>query len=233
MWDIYGTLVAAERGDLDSLVRREAELRTAFERTVHNFSLNISPAHLHREFLRLIAETRTDKQAAGVAYPEVRIEEIWMRLLDEARPSSPLTPSFAQEAALFFERHANPKQLMPDALPTLLALQQRGLRQGIVSNAQFYTAIELNELLRGRYPTLFDPQLVFFSFDLGVAKPDLAGFRRADEVLFSDGIAPAECLVVGDSSTHDIAPARQVGFEAVLFGPTGDIQYLPQLLERV
>jgi putative hydrolase of the HAD superfamily len=233
LWDVYGTLIAAECGDLDSLVRREVELRVAFERTVHNFSLNISPAHLHREFLRLIAEMRTDKQAAGVVYPEVRIEEIWLSLLDEARLSLPLTTSFAQEVALYFERHANPKQLMPDALPTLLALQQRGLRQGIVSNAQFYTAIELNELLAGRYPALFDPQLVFFSCDLGIAKPDLTGFRRAAAVLLSDGITPAECVVVGDSATHDITPARQVGFEAVQFSPTGDIQRLPQLLERV
>ena len=53
-WDVYGTLLTAHRGNLDSLFQREAELRLAFERTVRNFNLNIVPARLHDLFLRRI-----------------------------------------------------------------------------------------------------------------------------------------------------------------------------------
>ena len=46
-WDVYGTLLTAHSGSLDSLFKREAELRLAFERTVRNFNLHAVPARLH------------------------------------------------------------------------------------------------------------------------------------------------------------------------------------------
>jgi putative hydrolase of the HAD superfamily len=217
LWDVYGTLLAAQRGDLDALVRRERELTAAFAQTIHEFQLQADAATLCRDFLAAIAARRS----AGGPHSEVRIEDIWQQIAPTAPP---------RDIALFFERHANPKQPMPGAQKTLVALKERGLRQGIVSNAQFYTRIELAELLGEE---LFDSSLIFLSCELGVAKPDLTAFRRAVEVLARDGIAPAECLVVGDSPDNDITPARQVGFNAILFGPTGDIQQLPQLLERL
>jgi putative hydrolase of the HAD superfamily len=220
-WDVYGTLLAAQRGDLDSLLRRAGELRAAFADTIRHFALPAAAELLHRDFLAGITSMRAAKVAAGVAHPEIRIEELWAALL----PGCP-----ARAVALYFERQANPKQLMPGARETLAALQKRGCRQGIISNAQFYTPIELRELLGEDF---FDPALTFFSCDLGVAKPDLTGFRLVTGVLARDGITPAECLFVGDSPGNDIAPARQAGFQAVLFGPTGDIQQLPQLLERL
>jgi putative hydrolase of the HAD superfamily len=131
---------------------------------------------------------------------------------------------------LYFERQANPKQPMPGAKETLLSLKQRGLRQGILSNAQFYTRIELSEFFGD---DIFDPALMFLSCDLGVAKPNPTGFQLLTAALAHAGIAPVECLFVGDSPVNDIAPARQAGFQAILFGPDGDIQQLPQLLERL
>ncbi|MBM3858212.1 MAG: HAD-IA family hydrolase [Verrucomicrobia bacterium] len=215
LWDVYGTLLAAPRGDLDSLVRRENELRAAFEQTAREFHLDPPAEQLHRNFLTAIAAHRPD----GVAHPEIRIEEVWQEIAPHAPP---------REIALYFERQANPKQPMPGARTTTLALRERGLRQGIISNAQFYTRIELSELIGDN---IFDPALTFLSCDLGVAKPDLAAFQRAAQILARDGIAPAECLFVGDSPVNDIAPARQTGFHALLFGPGGDIQQLPQVLE--
>jgi len=220
-WDVYGTLLTAQRGDLDSLVRRAPELTAAFAQTIREFRLSLSAEVLCHDFLSAIAAQRAAKLAAGIAHPEIRIEEIWGQLA----PSGP-----ARDIALYFERKANPKQLAPGTRKTLDALKERGLRQGIISNAQFYTLIELSELLGGGF---FDPALTFLSCDLGVAKPDLTAFHRAVETLARDEIRPAECLYVGDSPANDIAPAQQVGFRTLLIGPTGDIQQLPQLLERL
>jgi putative hydrolase of the HAD superfamily len=220
-WDVYGTLLASQRGDLDSLVRRAPELTAAFAQTIREFRVNHSAAVLCRDFLAAIATQRAAKLAAGIAHPEIRIEDIWQQLVPTAPP---------RDIALYFERKANPKQLVPGARETLDALKRAGLRQGIISNAQFYTLIELSELLGGDF---FDPALIFLSCDLGVAKPDVTAFRRAVETLARDRITPAECLIVGDSPVNDIAPAQQVGFRALLIGPTGDIQQLPQLLERL
>jgi len=225
-WDVYGTLVAAERGDLDSLIRREAELRPVFERTVKNFGLGITPGRLHVLFVGGIRAAHKAGIAAGVPHPEVRIDEIWFKLLEECALERPSTINFAREVALFFERQANPKQFQPRAFEVLTALKQRGLRQGIISNAQFYTPIELSELLRDAsagairtYESVFDPRLVVFSFELGVAKPDLIPFRRAVAALTRDNIMPDDCVFVGDSPIHDVAPARQLGFRTVLYAP--------------
>src|ERR1043166_420909 len=241
-WDIYGTLVAGERGDLDSLVKRHAELLPVFEQTVRNFSLPMSSEALHEHFIAAIKSERERRIAGGVEHPEGRIEEIWWKLLDNA------TLNQAREVALFFERHANPKQFRPGAFETLITLKQRGVRQGIISNAQFYTPIELSELLREEsacaictYESIFDPALVVFSFELEVAKPDLAPFRRIVEVLTRDNIMPDDCVFVGDSPANDIAPAQHLGFRTVLYAPEGTsmlpakpdlvIHNLAQLLE--
>lgn len=225
-WDVYGTLVAAPRGNLDSLLQREAELLGVFERTVKNFGLAVVPARLHDLFLRGIQAEREARVAQGVAHPEVRIDEIWFKLLEKFQPEEPPTINFAREVALFFQRQANPTQLQPHAFDVLNTLGQRGLRHGIISNAQFYTPIELSALLREEsacavctYESMFDPLLVFFSFDLGVAKPDLAIFGRAVEALTRENVMPDDCVFVGNSLVNDIAPAQHIGFRTVLFAP--------------
>ncbi|HUJ09651.1 MAG TPA: HAD family hydrolase [Verrucomicrobiae bacterium] len=225
-WDVYGTLIAAERGDLDSLIRREAELRTSFERTVKNFGLSISPARLHDLFLRSIEAEREARRAEGIMHPEVRVDEIWFKMLEKLQPDASLTVNFAREVALFFERQANPKQWQPRAYEVLTTLQNRRFRQGILSNAQFYTPIELSALLRHEsagaictYESVFDPRLVFFSFEMGVAKPDPAAFRPAVEALTRENLVPDSCVFIGDSLVNDIAPAEHLGFRTVLYAP--------------
>ncbi|MCG3148529.1 MAG: hypothetical protein PCFJNLEI_01973 [Verrucomicrobiae bacterium] len=210
-WDVYGTLLAAQRGDLESLLRRHAELTEIFAVTARQFA---APATLDR-FLAIIAAQR-DRRA--VAHPEIRIEEVWQELLAGA------TLDDACAAAWDFERRANPKQPMPEAAATLAELHRRGHRQGIISNAQFYTRRELAELL----PAVFDPELIFLSCDLGVAKPAPTAFQLARAK-----VHPAPCLMIGDSLANDIVPSRQLGFTALHYAPTGDIQRLSQVLERV
>lgn len=217
LWDVYGTLLQAPRGDLDSLVRRRAELLAAFEQTAREFQLDLSPEQLCQRFLDGIASARSRLSR----HPEIRIEEVWLQLTPQIAP---------RRIAFYFEQQANPKRPMPGARETVLRARERGLRQGIVSNAQFYTRIELSELIGDN---IFDPDLMFLSCDLGVAKPDLTAFRLAAETLARSGIQPSECLYVGDSLENDIRPARAVGFEALLFGPNGDLQELSQLLERL
>jgi putative hydrolase of the HAD superfamily len=225
-WDVYGTLIVSRRGDLDALLRRQAELQSAFDRTVRNFSLRADPIRLHELFLRDIEAEREMRIAEGVAHPEVRVDEIWFKLLENIEADEPPTLSLAREVALFFERQANPKELQFRALDVLTTLKKRGLRHGIISNGQFYTPIELSDLLgeesRGAirgYESLFDTPLVFFSFALGVAKPDTTAFQRAIAVLTKDNIMPDDCVMIGNSLVHDVAPAQHLGFRTVLFAP--------------
>ena len=224
-WDVYDTLITAHRGDLDSLLKREAELGMAFERTVKNFSLRAVPARLHELFLRGIGAEREMRIAEGIAHPEVRVDEIWFKILERFQAEPP-TMSFAREVALYFDRQANPKELQFRALEVLTTLKKRGLRHWIISNGQFYTPIELSDLLREEsggairtYESLFDARLVFFSYELGVAKPGLTLFQRAVGALTKDNIMPDDCVMIGNSLANDVAPALHMGFRTVLFAP--------------
>jgi len=238
-WDVYGTLIAARGGDLDSLLQRQGELRSAFERTIHNFGLNAGPARLHDLFIRGIEAEREARASEGIDHPEVRIDEIWFKLLEKFHPERPVTISLAREVALFFERQANPKEFRPRAFDVLTTLKKRGFRQGIISNAQFYTPIELSELLHEEsagairtYESIFDPPLVLFSYELGVAKPNPAAFHRAVEALTRDNIMPDDCVFVGNSVDKDIVPAQHIGFRTVLVAsePVGDPTPKPDLV---
>src|SRR5271170_7274612 len=98
-WDVYNTLVIARRGDLDALLKREAELRMAFDRTVRNFSLRATSVRLQELFLRGIQAERDMRIEEGVAHPEVRIDEIWFKMLEKFQSDEPATMSLAREVA--------------------------------------------------------------------------------------------------------------------------------------
>ncbi len=104
----------------------------------------------------------------------------------------------------------------------LLDLYRRGVRQGIISNAQFYTPVTVDLLLRQKlgdqYPgfdKLFDPRLVFFSYQLGRAKPDSFIYEKAIKALKKLGIAPHEAVYVGNDMYKDIWGAQRLGFKTI------------------
>jgi putative hydrolase of the HAD superfamily len=97
--------------------------------------------------------------------------------------------------------------LRPDAVPVLVGLRERGLRTAVVSDCWY----ELPELL----PELpVDPLLDarVFSVRVGRCKPHPALFLEACGRL---GVAPAECLYVGDGGSQELTGATAVGMHAV------------------
>lgn len=239
LWDVYGTLVTSRVGDLQAMIARADELATAFEPVIEMFSLasgfsRLVPgqpaAHALRDlYIGSIASEHKRRHSEGAQFPEVRIEEIWRGILQriaEADPNRPPSPTLdrAREVSLFFEQQANPRSLYPNVADTLLELRRRGVRIGIISNAQFYTHIQLNEMLREQsrgaiagLSTVFDERLLLWSCDFGVAKPDPAMFRHAFEILQGDNVAADECMYVGNDMLHDVWLAREHGMAAVLF----------------
>jgi len=98
--------------------------------------------------------------------------------------------------------------LLPDVLPTLDALQERGLRLAVVSNWDYELPVEFERLgVAERF------EAVAVSASLGVGKPDPAIFRWALERL---GAGPEEALHCGDHPEKDCAGARAAGIEALL-----------------
>ena len=272
IWDVYGTLMALSVGDLESTLAKKKTMSGAFRRTIREFGLyefldDDPPEALMDLYIGEIKKTHRRKHARGVFSPEVKIERIWLRILKklEAKGYKPIADGeeigldLALRVAYFFDDAYQTKALYPGAQETLEGVRRLGLRQGIISNAQFYTPIALNMLLRRKKSEradpmrrLFDRRLVYFSYRLGVSKPNPLAFERAKVRLHAMGIEPDRVLYVGNDVLNDMLAARAAGFRGVLFAgdreslnlrkdrpecagfrPDAVIKSLPQLLEII
>jgi len=240
LWDVYGTLLGVDVGDLE----RSCLIRQPIEATavtvINEFSLeqslrllypNMPPAiALSSRYLELIAESHRRSQAQGVEYPEVVIEEIWKTILLQCqqvgyRPdeSEPVLDT-AFRMAYFFDVALQRNYLYKGIEKVLLALKNAGIRQGVISNAQFYTPWQMRRLLRkqlGRrdleLDEFFEEPLMLFSYELGYSKPNPGAFVRAINILKRQGIGAEEILYVGNDMLNDVWGAWRHGMKTVLF----------------
>ena len=97
--------------------------------------------------------------------------------------------------------------LHPGILPMLWALRERGIRIGLITNCFSEEA----ELIRESrlYPYFDAPCL---SWEEGTRKPDPAIYRTC---LGRLGIAPEECLYVGDGGSFELETAQSLGLRAL------------------
>jgi len=102
-------------------------------------------------------------------------------------------------------------ELYEDALPTLDALRERGLRLGLLSN----TARDMDEFV-AHHGLAVDA--VLSSRTHGKTKPHETIFLRMLELL---GVAAAEAMMVGDTVDDDVEGALAVGMRAVLVDREG------------
>jgi putative hydrolase of the HAD superfamily len=97
--------------------------------------------------------------------------------------------------------------LRPEVVPVLRALRQRGLRTAVVSDCWYELPLLLPDL--PAFP-LLDAHV--YSVRVGRCKPDPAMYLAACDRL---GVAPEECLYVGDGGSQELSGARATGMSAV------------------
>jgi HAD superfamily hydrolase (TIGR01549 family) len=113
-----------------------------------------------------------------------------------------------------------PVDLYPDALSSIDRLREAGYRLAVIANQPAARSEELRALGVGA-------EVIAMSDEMGVAKPDLAFFSRALELM--GGPPPGEVAYVGDRVDNDVLPAMAAGLRSVWVrrGPWGIIQRLP------
>lgn len=212
VFDIYGTLMISAAGDI-SLVQENAS-QNAME------AAGVSDPNAATRYHELIAEhqSRSDKE-----FPEVEIRDVWRDLVGESQD--------VESTAVKYEVHANPVWPMPNCAAVLEALRERGLKLGIVSNAQFYTRHLFPAFLGGELEELgFDPELMVFSYQELQGKPSRALYQKLATNLKAQGIEPSETLYVGNDMKKDIWPAGLEGFQTALFaGDQRSLRLHPEL----
>jgi putative hydrolase of the HAD superfamily len=114
---------------------------------------------------------------------------------------------------------------MPGVENLLEHCRYNGIALGIISNAQFFTPCLFEWLLQATPVQLgFDAELIWYSWRHGCAKPSPTLFEMAANMVAARGIEPQQTAFIGNDMRNDIRPARQVGFQTILFA--GDARSL-------
>ena len=212
VFDIYGTLIISGSGDIS--LASKGDRTPALRAAVGIEELTATAEDLHVA----IKAAQDVRRADGITYPEVEIREVWAQFLQEQTPNRAWTPAEIERVAVDYECRVNPVWPMPDLAETLTALAARGLKLGIVSNAQFYTPLMFEAFLGRTLDELgFAPDLQVYSFAEREGKPSTALYAKLAERLATVDLTPAETLYIGNDLRNDVWPAQQVGFKTVLF----------------
>ncbi|GAA5483093.1 HAD family hydrolase [Haloferula sargassicola] len=199
LFDVYGTLLDgprhSDRGPRMAEVARRFGLR-------HDFDLAAA-------FDEAVAASH---RASDDPFPEIDVREIWSSIFPDLGDPGSL--------ALEMEEAVHPVDRLAEGTRLLARAAGLGLHLGIVSNAQTYT----RQLMARHFPECwprFRGDLLAFSYEHRISKPDPRLFQCATAPLFDEGILPREILMIGDSLENDIVPARALGLRALhLPGPT-------------
>jgi putative hydrolase of the HAD superfamily len=217
LFDIYGTLFISGSGDVQVAEKRVTNKR--FASLLKRYGADFDADEAKKRFFHEIEQRHAKLRRSGVAFPEVEIDRVWMRILS----LHDLTT--AREFATEYEMMFNPVWPMPFLRTLLKRLREKNIVMGIISNAQFFTTLLFEHFLGSNMRDLgFNETLLFYSFEHGCAKPSPALFEMASERLKDMGIAPHATVYAGNDMLNDIYPAHRVGFQTALFA--GDLRSL-------
>jgi len=242
IFDVYGTLFNYWRPEFAMDATRNVALLEAFRKTVFYFGmgpylLEMDPgtpaektlSDLYHGLITLKQNLLIEK---AVEFPEVRIEEVWTAILlmlkrrgyDFTQKDLGTEIQLAQCIAYYYNFFVFNRGLYPGVSDALRALKKSNMHLGIVSNAQFYTPIDLTLFLRDQTADeiddlgeLFDTDLIFYSFEYGAAKPSQVLFRKLFDALYEYQVLPSQTVFVGNDLAADIKPAKEAGMKTALF----------------
>jgi len=229
VFDIYGTLLMSDSGDLYSKHIRGKIVKRALALSGIQIPGNKAETVIKKilpSYLELIEEEHRFNWSIGIGFPEVDIRGIWRKIfvtLGISNYNGMVKEIDMLRFATAFECCSNPVWPMEGLKEILQFLGERKLLLGIISNAQFYTPILMNYFLSGKYTTSekidgFIDEAVIFSYNFLRAKPDPVLFNYCISALHKKkSIKPENILYVGNDMLSDISAARSAGMRTCLF----------------
>ncbi len=214
IFDIYGTLLKTGSGDLDESLEDEDVLLRSFSKVKEKYDIDAGAEELLELFETSIDKVHQEKENKGIEHPEVDIKEIWGMILDKT--------GYEYDEELLFEiaydhNHFNGEHTLYKDAERMLKELSRKVKLGIISNAQFYTLIDMDNLLDEGLDDYFDEDIMLFSYKIGFSKPNVKVFQMLREKLKEKGIAAEETIYVGNDMLKDIDTSKKAGFKACLF----------------
>ncbi len=211
VFDIYGTLIISAAGDIS--LAGEASPDSAMDAALEHAGISLDAASGLELYRQIIEEHQAGSLAAGISHPEVEIREVWKEFVSKFGKGE-MSSAKIEEIAIVYECAANPVWPMPELKSVLEGLRAKGLKLGIVSNAQFYTKYMFPAFLGNTLEELgFDKDLMIYSYKMREGKPS----RRLYAELAGKGVSPENTLYIGNDMLKDVWPSSEEGFRTVLF----------------
>jgi len=211
LFDVYGTLFISRSGDI-GMAKKTSPKMEKLENLLQQYGIKKNPQSVLNRFYAAIENQHELLKKKGVDFPEVEIDQIWMRVLETNDIER------VRAFAVTFELIANPVYPMPNLETMLSVCRDSNIVMGIISNAQFYTPYLFNWFLGSPPEDLgFHPDLILYSYKFGYAKPSTFMFQVAAERLKHMDMPLRSALYIGNDMLNDIYPAKQAGFKTALF----------------
>ncbi len=211
LFDIYGTLFISSSGDI-SIARKQSVQQEKLTALLKKYAISCTPQALVKDFFNAIEEKHKELKEKGIDFPEVEIDRIWCKILNN--DDMDVIKAFAIE----YELIVNPVYPMPHLEEMLKTLRDKGLLMGIISNAQFFTP-ELFHYFLGSYPENigFNKDLIYYSYKYRHAKPSSFLYQLAVKEIEKSGMSVHSVIYVGNDMLKDIYAAQKAGFQTALF----------------
>ena len=215
VFDLYGTLIDVRTDEWKpSLWKRMAALYAVY-------GAEYRWAELREAYFRAVGEAEDALRARGAVWPEIRLEDVFFRLLTDRTGSASGVPDpdtwLRLIANVFRVLSRERLRLYPGTLPALDALRQGGCRLFLLSNAQ--AAFTGPELAACGLTSYFEG--LYLSSDFGVKKPEGAFLRR---LLEDHALDPDETVMIGNDAASDMAVADACGLDSVLLNTAGETE---------
>lgn len=237
-WDLYGTLLRITDGDLLFDHPQTIRMEVAMEKTIHEFNMWNSMIRrpgkpsdgLLPKYLNVVHDLQLTSGNQKGDIPEIDATLVWRKLIDlmnkkEYRYDESFygdTEALTEKIAYFFHSALQGIEAAPGALMTLSAIQEAGLRQAALANAQRFTLVQLTRALRAQGPVpdirLFFPDtLNTLSHEWGIRKPSVSLYAQSIFRFTKLGIEPDQILHIGTRMQDDLATAKSCGLKTVLY----------------
>jgi putative hydrolase of the HAD superfamily len=197
IFDLYGTLADIHTEESDAVWGKTAIFFGFYGATYTGETLKAA----------FLAAMQQRQVAAGQNYecfPDIPFEQVMAQLFREKGVQAQAEDLGFRAAQLFRISSMEYIRLYPYVMEALETLRKRGYRLWLLSNAQrVFTAYELRHL---GLDDQFDG--IYISSDHGCRKPDS---RFLGALLQEQGLAPENCMMIGNDRETDIAGAKKAG----------------------
>jgi FMN phosphatase YigB (HAD superfamily) len=246
--NIYGTLLAIGTGNLVFEHPTKLVMDIALDKTVKEFkmwqSMSRKPGQPSEYMGELYKKALDDLRLAaspGEKFPEISAEKIWDNIVKKLQKKEykydvatlGAMPELLQKIAYFFHASLQGTAAYSGLTETLEDLSSRGLKLGLLADAQSFTMVQLQRALgeNVRVGQLFPPGLGSLSCDVGGRKPSERLFKHFLAAAAKQGIEAGSILHLGSRIIEDIAPAKKLGMKTALFA--GDKESLRATAEQL